>query len=73
MSTPDWDGFNESARRNDEVASVKAERDRLARQLHETKHKQADYLATVREAVQEAVSRIELAPVPSWHELQFKR
>lgn len=64
MSSPDWDGFDESARRNDEIGAVKAERDRLARQLHETKHKQADYLATVREAVQEAVSRIELAPVP---------
>lgn len=58
------DGLAEEAGAVAEVARLKRERDKLARQLHEVKHKQADYLATVEEAVRESVGRIEIAPVP---------
>lgn len=59
----DWQELENDSAAQDELARVKRERDRLARQLHEVKHRQADYLATVREAVDEAVGRIEVAPV----------
>lgn len=65
MSAPEWAGLAESAAGESELVRVKRERDRLARQLHEVKHKQADYLATVEEAVRDSVSRIEIAPVPA--------
>jgi hypothetical protein len=64
MSTPDFDGLEEDASLVDRLKSSQKERDRLARQLFEVKHKQADYLATVREAVEESINRIEIAPVP---------
>lgn len=64
MSAPAWDGIADEANAHDELARVKRERDRLARQLHEVKHKQADYLATVEEAVRDSIGRIEIAPVP---------
>ncbi|MFD8117036.1 hypothetical protein [Streptomyces microflavus] len=52
------------------LAKMTSERDRLARQLHEVKHKQADYLATVWDATTEAIGRIDIAPVerPPWQE-----
>ena len=59
----DWDSLGEDAEDSDELTKIKGERDRLARQLYETKHKHADYLAAVENAVTEAVGRIELAPV----------
>jgi hypothetical protein len=51
---------------SEELSRVKQERDRLARQLHETKHKRADYLATVEQAVQDAVSRVKVSRVTPW-------
>lgn len=60
----DWEGFAEEASDSDELGRVKRERDRLARQLYEVKHKHADYLATVQEAVEGAVGRIHIEPVP---------
>jgi hypothetical protein len=64
MSTG-FEDFEESvaAESNDDLAKVKRERDRIARQLYEVKHKQADYLATVREAVEDSVGRIQIEPV----------
>lgn len=63
----DWDLFAEEVVAGDdlvaEVARLKKERDRLARQLHDVKHKHADYLETVHTAVSEAVSRIEVPVV----------
>ena len=50
----------------EELSRVKKERDALARQLHEVKHKHSDYLATVEQAVQEAVSRIKVSRVKPW-------
>lgn len=58
-------GITEDAETAGTVARLKQERDNLARQLYETKHKHADYLATVEEAVTAAVGRIELGPVPA--------
>lgn len=66
MSTQ-WEGFAEEARADsqaeDEFLRVKRERDRLARQLYEVKHKHADYIAAIHEAVGDAMARIEVAPV----------
>lgn len=62
----DWDDFEESVDSRDDLSRVKAERDRLARQLHEVKHKHSDYLATVEEATRDAIARIDIAPVEVW-------
>lgn len=59
----DWAEFESDASGADEMARLKRDLDRVSRQLHETKHRQADYLATVRDAVEGAISQIELAPV----------
>jgi hypothetical protein len=50
---------------------VTAERDRLARQLAEVKHRRADYLETVRLAVEDSVGRIVIpnVPTPAYHEM----
>lgn len=52
----------------DELAKVKRERDRLARQLFDVKHRRADYLGAVTDAVAEAVGAIQIAHVspPDW-------
>jgi hypothetical protein len=60
----DWGDLARDADAHDELARVKADRDRLARQLHEVKHKHADYLATLRHAVEDAASRMVYTPVP---------
>lgn len=59
-----WEGLEEDASVSDQLRKLKEERDKLARQLHEVKHRQADYLATVEEAVRDSIERIEIAPVP---------
>ncbi|MEU8683171.1 hypothetical protein [Streptomyces sp. NPDC048611] len=59
----EWEDVADDAAQHDDTARVKAERDRLARELYETKHKHADYLAAVEAAVQDAVARIDIAPV----------
>lgn len=46
-----------------EVKSVRRELDAVSRQLYQVKHKRADYLETVRDAVEAAVGQIHLAPV----------
>lgn len=68
----DWVEIAEEAAVHDELRRIKAERDRLARQLYEVKHRQADYLATVREAVEEAVGQIVLDPVPGPEYTRFE-
>ncbi|KPI09897.1 hypothetical protein OV450_3388 [Actinobacteria bacterium OV450] len=65
MPEVNWDGLEEGASEVDELAKVKAERDRIARQLYDTKHRQADYLQTVWDAASDAVERIQIAPVPA--------
>jgi hypothetical protein len=59
-----WDDFQQEASDEASAVQVRKERDRLARELHEVKHRQADYLATVREAVEGAVAGIVIPPVP---------
>jgi hypothetical protein len=46
-----------------EIEQLKRQRDNLARQLHEVKHKRADYLSAVWEAVQESLAGVALRPV----------
>lgn len=58
-----WDDLADDVQRLDKLARVTAERDRLARQLAEVKHRRADYLETVQQAVEDSVGRIRLAPV----------
>jgi hypothetical protein len=48
------------------IERLKQQLARTSRQLYETKHKHADYLEAVEEAVRDAVGRISLAPVPEW-------
>lgn len=59
-----WDDLEDEVQDSDRLARVTAERDRLARQLHEVKHRQADYLETVHSALTQTLGRIEIAPVP---------
>lgn len=55
--------FEEEASEADDLARVKRQRDSLARQLFDVKHKHADYLETVWSAVTEAMGRIDIKPV----------
>lgn len=57
------DGIEEAAEEEQDLARVKRERDSLARQLYEVKHKHSDYLTTVWEAVQDALAGVALQPV----------
>jgi hypothetical protein len=67
MGSRKWDGFADEAADHDALAKLRTERDRLARELYEVKHKQADYLAAVESAVQDSVSRITVRPVKAPH------
>lgn len=57
------EGIGDQVHAADDLVRVKRERDTLARQLYEVKHRHSDYLETVVEAATGAISRIELAPV----------
>lgn len=46
-----------------QLEAMKRQRDSLARQLYEVKHKRADYLSTVWEAVQDSLAGVALQPV----------
>lgn len=63
----EWDNLGEESTEYDELGKTKAERDRLARQLYEVKHRRADYLQTVIEAVEGSVRGIQVAPVEVWN------
>lgn len=58
------DPIGDLAEAEDRIAKLAKERDGLALQLHEVKHKRADYIAAVHEATTEAIGRIKLSPVP---------
>ncbi len=64
MSIDEWDGFADEADALNELARVKRENVRLARELHAVKHKHADYLETVHNALTETLSGIRVSPVP---------
>jgi hypothetical protein len=61
---PEWDEFEDEASQTNEVARLKSRNAALARQLHEVKHKHADYLSTLWTAVTEAVESQTIQPVP---------
>jgi len=56
--------FEDEAEYEDRLAKTQRERDALARQLYDVKHRRADYLSTVWEAVQDALAGVALQPVP---------
>lgn len=56
--------LTEDAENQDELAKVKRELARVQRQLHDTKHRRADYLETVHNAVVETIQGIRINPVP---------
>lgn len=60
----EFEGIEDDLQQTDDVARLKRELARVSRQLHETKHKHADYLAAVQEAVEGAVAKIWVKPVP---------
>jgi hypothetical protein len=60
----DWDSLSDDIEALDDTNKLKAELARVTRQLYEVKHKHADYLEAVEEAVTEAVGKIRLKPVP---------
>lgn len=59
----DFAGLSDEASSQEEIAKLKRERDNLARQLYDTKHRRVDYLATVWEAVQDSLAGVALQPV----------
>lgn len=59
----DFDDLEYDASLADQLAQMKQQRDKLARELYSVKHKRADYLATVWEATQEAIAGQTLRPV----------
>ena len=58
-----FDDLEADASLADQYARVKAERDNLARELYSVKHKRADYLQTVVDAVEGAIGGISIKPV----------
>ena len=60
----EFDDLSEDASLSDRLAAMTRQRDSLARQLYETKHKNQDYLDTVWRAVEETMSTIVIPPVP---------
>lgn len=59
----DMEDIGKLADAMDQIAKLRRERDNLARQLHDVKHRHADYLETVDNAIRESVGRIRLTPV----------
>ena len=55
--------FEAEAAAQDEISKLKRERDNLARQLFDVKHKHSDYLSTVVEAVESCINGITIKPV----------
>lgn len=60
----DWYELEHDASDSDELTALKAKNTALSRLLYDTKHKHADYLTTVWEAVQDALAGVALQPVP---------
>lgn len=60
----DFDDLEEELKETDDVIRLKKELVKVSRQLHEVKHKHADYLETVHEAVGGAMAKITVKPVP---------
>lgn len=58
------EGIESDAQMADELTAVKRERDRLARQLFDIKHRRMDYLDAVTEAAEGAIRQITIRPVP---------
>lgn len=56
--------FMDAAIAEDRITALTRERDTLARQLHEVKHKRRDYIEAVETAAREAIERITIGPVP---------
>jgi hypothetical protein len=63
MSDDEFGHLGNEAEMIDRYKDMKAQRDNLARQLYEVKHKRADYLSTVWEAVQDALAGVAIQPV----------
>lgn len=61
--TDGWEDFDQEVAEDQQISDLKRQLQNCSRQLYEVKHKRADYLATVHEAVQEAVSQIRISPV----------
>lgn len=61
----DFTDLEQDASDGDDIARLKAKNASLSRQLYEVKHKHADYLTTVWEAVQDALAGVALQPVPA--------
>lgn len=59
----EFEGIEDDLQQTDDVARLKRELARVSRQLHETKHKHADYLLAVQEAVEGAIAKIRIRPV----------
>lgn len=59
----DWSDLEEEVQASQTVDELKAKNIRLARQLHETKHKQADYLSTLWSAVTDSINGQVIRPV----------
>jgi hypothetical protein len=61
----DFADLHNEAEMQAEISRLKTQRDNLQRQLYEVKHKRADYLSTVWEAVQDALAGVAIHPVKS--------
>lgn len=58
------DDFIDEVEAHEEVAKLKRERDSLARQLYDHKHRKLDYIEAVQDATREAIEMITVRPVP---------
>lgn len=65
MTTPD--DFELDVEGLQDLGEAKRQLRNLSRQLYEVKHKHQDYIDAVTEAAEDAISRIEIPPVPPIH------
>jgi len=68
-----WGNFNDNVNENDELAAVKKQLATVSRQLYEVKHKHADYLEAVENAVTEAMAKIKIKPVTAPQKTRSKK
>lgn len=59
----EFDDLGEDASLHDQLSAMTRQRDSLARQLNDVKHRHSDYLDTVWAAVTEAMTAISIPPV----------
>jgi hypothetical protein len=68
-----WSSFNDNLNDAADTAALKKQLATVSRQLYEVKHKHADYLQAVEDAVTQAMAKIKVKPVPGPQKTRSKK